>query len=260
MFSRAFNGSISVFGNVAAARTADEYIQMSSEPSRFLSSIRLAEQQHAKVVQAFAKIDEESGLIGDNLGIRAYADTSGTLGLKEWETQNDGSVASLNVGRDNESRVLSGQSDEFGQIFIGSRAEDRVPNGRFLNSNNGNIYFGEGGQDELIGSIGSDILVGGSARDFLTGRGGADTFVLEAASGGDVILDFDRGENDMFGLSGNLTYTDLRFEGTDDGQSTLITQSTSGSIIAEVRDVLPFTVSSPSNFDPNFQLSPFGVD
>lgn len=233
---------------------------MSFAPTGFLgATLNFGTDQHPRVVQAFAKIDEQPGLIGDNLGIRAYADTSGTLGLKEWKTLSNGSIASLRVDGDNVSQILQGQSNEFGKIFIGSRAEDTVPNGNFLGSSDGNIYFGEGGQDEIIGANGSDILVGGGAQDFLTGGGGADTFVLEAFKGRDIILDFDVSEGDIFGLSGNLTYENLRFDGTDNGQSTLIRQSASGIILAEVRGVSASIIDNPTNFDNNFQLSPFGV-
>jgi hypothetical protein len=65
------------------------------ELNRFLLGIG---EEHFRVPRAFAKIDEEPGRIGKNLGIKAYADTSGTLGLKQWQDLPDFSLAGTNRG------------------------------------------------------------------------------------------------------------------------------------------------------------------
>lgn len=53
--------------------------------------------------------------------------------------------------------------------------------------------YGEAGNDLLVGNGGTDILTGGAGNDTLTGGAGSDHFRFEAASGNDVVTDFQQG-------------------------------------------------------------------
>lgn len=58
-------------------------------------------------------------------------------------------------------------------------------------ANGSYVFLGGGmGDDHLYGGAGADILKGGSGFDVLTGGQGSDLFVIDIASGNDVISDF----------------------------------------------------------------------
>ena len=101
---------------------------------------------------------------------------------------------------------------------------------QWLNGGPGNdLIFGNLGADVLTGGPGDDTLLGGQGNDFLrggpgddvlfgdrgndilTGNSGADSFVLVAGFGSDVILDFEDG-SDRFLLASPLTFAALTFQ------------------------------------------------
>jgi predicted extracellular nuclease/Ca2+-binding RTX toxin-like protein len=96
--------------------------------------------------------------------------------------------------------------------------------------------FGGAGADRLFGGTGADTLTGGLGNDRLTGGLGNDIFVLETASGTDLILDFQSG--DKFGLTGGLTFGSLSF--TANGANTNIVNS--GNILAIVTGIAPTAI------------------
>ncbi len=106
--------------------------------------------------------------------------------------------------------------------------------------------FGGAGADRLLGGAGVDILYGGLGNDRLTGGLGNDIFALEAASGTDLILDFQTG--DRFGLTGSLTFDSLSFVAS--GVNTNITNS--GNVLAIVTGVAPSAIGVfvSTNFVP----------
>ena len=77
-------------------------------------------------------------------------------------------------------------------------------------------FFGESGNDTLIGNDNDDILFGGKGKDKLDGGSGKDTFILQPGDGGankdnaDIIEDFKIG-TDKIGLI-NLDYGQLTFQ------------------------------------------------
>jgi len=92
-------------------------------------------------------------------------------------------------------------------LIYGGSGNDRI------DGDGGNdIIYGEDGDDSIRGDEGDDFLIGGAGRDRLFGEEGADTFVLALGEGDDIIRDFEVGV-DMIGLSGGLTFADLRFSG-----------------------------------------------
>lgn len=102
--------------------------------------------------------------------------------------------------------------------------------------------FGNAGADRLFGGAGADTLYGGLGNNRLTGGLGNDIFVLETASGTDLILDFQSG--DRFGLTGGLTFGSLSF--TANGANTNIVNS--GNILAIVTGIAPSVINLSSNF------------
>ncbi len=79
--------------------------------------------------------------------------------------------------------------------------------------------FGLGGNDTVAGGPGDDRISGGPGFDILKGddapleqASGADTFVLAAGEGTDIIVDFEIGI-DVIGLAGGLAVDDLTFSG-----------------------------------------------
>lgn len=273
-FSRAFNGTNSVFGNEAAAATADEVVAMSFESSGPLSPFA----EHERVLLSFANIDEQPGRIGSNLGIRAYASTSGSLPLSTWQEIPNFPIAGsdrsftavLDVDIDNQSNQLLGlrNSGAFDNIVIGDEGSNSL--GGFEPPFNGNpgvigdqrysgrgadILYGEGGNDTLSGGSGADILIGGTGADSLTGGTGRDTFVLSSGDGSvdilrtNVINDFALGE-DVFGLWPGLTSEDLFFitSTSDLGSYTGISQISTGLILARIEGASANDLASGSSF------------
>jgi Ca2+-binding RTX toxin-like protein len=294
-FSRAFNGIESKFGNEKASATATEAIAMSFErqdPERDRYFLGTGE-EHFRVPRAFAKIDEEPGRIGRNLGTKAYADTSGTLGLKQWQElpnfrlsgTNRGYTSVLDIDNRDQSKlmfglkngstsdniVLGGKDYNFiaGQEIIEPRPSTLlVGDGRYSSSGSDTLY-GEDGPDVLNGGFDDDVLFGGTGVDFLTGGSGRDVFVISPGDGtNDVrmttnrILDFNASEGDRLGLDANagLTFDKIRITtGTIAGKpQTLIQEKSTGLYLAQIVDVPQSNVSSANFFE--FRTNPFGLD
>lgn len=141
----------------------------------------------------------------------------------------------LRGGKDDDS--LSGGVGN--DILSGNQANDSLDGGAgddFLRGGRGN--------DVLTGGNGNDILIGDLGSDTLTGGGGADTFVLILGEGltldttTDRILDFNPGEGDRIGVTGNLS----RLTFTQSGSDTLI--QFSGSTLGIVQNVASGIVQS----------------
>jgi hypothetical protein len=92
---------------------------------------------------------------------------------------------------------------------------------------------GLGGNDRLSGLDGNDTLIGGLGSDTLSGGKGRDIFALEVGAGSDRIIDF-KDRQDKLGLSGGLTFRQLRF--TRQGDNLLIRAGTDPlAVLAGVR-------------------------
>ena len=88
---------------------------------------------------------------------------------------------------------------------------------------------GKAGSDTLFGGRGNDTLDGGNGDDILFGGKGRDKFILRSPQGTDVIGDFKNGE-DLFLLTGGLTYDQIRVFETNNGMA--IALASSGEILA----------------------------
>lgn len=70
------------------------------------------------------------------------------------------------------------------------------------------MLIGGEGNDTLLGGAGDDMLVGGAGSDFLVGGAGDDVYMLDAASGGDTLIDTE-GRN-VIRFSANVDPENLR--------------------------------------------------
>ncbi|MEM6598680.1 MAG: DUF6851 domain-containing protein [Cyanobacteria bacterium P01_C01_bin.69] len=122
-------------------------------------------------------------------------------------------------------------------IIYGNAGRDRIVG----KAGNDTLYGGDD-DDRLIGDSGDDVLSGGLGNDKLTGDrrgtgGGADTFILRAFEGLDIITDFEVGI-DKIGLGGGLSFSDLSFE-----KRQILTN---GAAIATLRGIETTTLTADS--------------
>jgi ELWxxDGT repeat protein len=194
VFSRAYNGAKSIAGNKPLAVTADEAIEMD-----FSSTIDTGE-EHGRVIESFANLFGQSGLIGDLLGAKAYQSIS-TLPINDFgvltnpQVDTSGFRGILNIEKsdsdanvNNRANLLIGQATtgSNNDIVIGSAQDEDIQGTDSLSEVEGNgdrryngigndKLFGEDGNDTIRGKSGNDILVGGAGNDVLLGYGGVGT-------------------------------------------------------------------------------------
>jgi Ca2+-binding RTX toxin-like protein len=157
------------------------------------------------------------------------------------------------VGRLGDDTLFGGEGrdDVYGSegndILNGDGGDDILSGGNdadVLNGGSGkDTLYGGFGDDQLFGGDGNDQLYGSQDKDTLTGGSGADTFVLHLGdnvrrtlSGADLILDFEDG-SDKFGLTGSLTFVDLKLEAKDvdmDGVSDVVISDRAGEYLVVV--------------------------
>ncbi|WP_140456448.1 M10 family metallopeptidase C-terminal domain-containing protein [Amaricoccus solimangrovi] len=109
----------------------------------------------------------------------------------------------------------------FRSEVYGGEGEDRIS----VKGGDGNLLYGNQGDDSLYGSDASDQLIGGQGADYLKGGGGEDAFVFMWAREGrderDQVADFHIGEDkiDLSEIDANVFRTGdqaFRFSGPDD--------------------------------------------
>ncbi|PCH92773.1 MAG: hypothetical protein COB84_10205 [Rhodobacteraceae bacterium] len=88
------------------------------------------------------------------------------------------------------------------------------------------MYGGEG-DDKIVGGSGSDTLEGGAGNDHLWGGtwvqdGSADTFVMNAGGGRDMIHDFEVAQDQIDLSSYGLEFSDIQALMTNKGWATEI--------------------------------------
>ena len=97
--------------------------------------------------------------------------------------------------------------------------------------------------DNIQGGSGSDILYGNGGNDVLVGNSGADIFVLSSAAGTDTIRDWNDGI-DSFGLSNQLSFSDLSIINNANQTATLITDTTNNQLLAIVNNVSAIDITA----------------
>ena len=100
--------------------------------------------------------------------------------------------------------------------LLGTKGNDAFGGGEgrdFMLGKGGNDYLvGNGGNDRIFGGRGDDLIRGGEGNDLIRGGLGSDIIELAQDQGKDLVLGFRTAQNDKFGLSGGLEYSDLEFQ------------------------------------------------
>ncbi|EDX71711.1 type I secretion target GGXGXDXXX repeat protein domain protein [Coleofasciculus chthonoplastes PCC 7420] len=126
-----------------------------------------------------------------------------------------------------------------GDDFLDGGEDDDILNGDtgddiLLGGLGNDTLNGGADRDFLSGGVGDDLLDGGTGSDRLFGGAGADKFLLQSGTGGDLIFDFSDGE-DSFLLTDGLTFGQLSI--ISNGYSTLIRDNDTSEILVTVLGV-----------------------
>ncbi|MEL6469796.1 MAG: Ig-like domain-containing protein [Cyanobacteria bacterium J06623_4] len=142
----------------------------------------------------------------DDMGVLSGDHTfDGGAGVDEFYGQK-GAAISGNLD------VTLGDGDDLFFIVGASTASSDVDAG------DGNDFLNGGvGDDIFDGGAGNDFVLAGAGNNTVTGGAGDDIFGLTKGNGVTIITDFTLAnpfttERDLFGLTGDLTFEDLRFE------------------------------------------------
>lgn len=122
--------------------------------------------------------------------------------------------------------IFGGQDNDF---INGKQGDDLL-----LGDRGNDVIYGGQGNDRLFGNDGNDFLSGDIGNDTLIGGNGNDIFVLAANQGTDTIIEFQKGQ-DVIGLVGGLTFTQLTISQNADTTSIAITNT--GEILASLLGV-----------------------
>ncbi len=113
-------------------------------------------------------------------------------------------------------RILGGKEND---LINGGDGDDTLrgdlDNDTLIGGNGNDVLRGGKGDDQLLGGEGNDTLVGDVGRDTLDGGPGTDLLVLrrdlaDVAVGNVDVLLYDDAQ-DLIGLTGGLTFSDLTF-------------------------------------------------
>lgn len=129
----------------------------------------------------------------------------------------------INGGRDDDILIGGAGDDQVtgadgGDLLEGNDGDDT------LNGGSGEDFLSGGdGDDSIEGGSGDDVIVGGWGNDTLRGGGGKDDFHLGDFDGNDVILNFQRGQDQIyFTVSDPLDFQSLLASAVyADGNTTL---------------------------------------
>ncbi|HHP7230484.1 MAG TPA: S8 family serine peptidase [Xenococcaceae cyanobacterium] len=172
-------------------------------------------------------------------------------------TLNGGAGDDLVIGNDGKDLLVGGsgidliRGNQGNDALLGQKDLDLLFGGQgrdVINGGAGDDSI-EGGDDDdlLLGGIGRDILFGGEGTDTLVGGSNIDGFILQPSTGGDLIQDFQVGQ-DRFILESNLRFgQELSFEQlaiTQNNHQTLIAIAETGEILASLLGVSADSISS----------------
>ncbi|MGB0799135.1 MAG: calcium-binding protein, partial [Planktomarina sp.] len=134
-------------------------------------------------------------------------------------------------------RIFGGSGDdtmlggEGRDKLLGGTGDDDISGGAdrdYIHGGSGDdIVDGGAGADKLVGGAGSDTIIGGAGTDQMWGGdwgadGAADTFVVSAGGGKDLIHDFEVGTDILDLSSYGIEFNDLAAAMTDKGWATEI--------------------------------------
>ncbi|OCR01538.1 hypothetical protein BCD67_18780 [Oscillatoriales cyanobacterium USR001] len=199
-----------------------------------------------------------SRLIGDN--------TAENINLSTGQLTNFPGGAFVLGGNDTvqgstDSEMIGGNSGE--DSLLGGSGNDTLMGGKegdFVDGQGGNdlvrgdldadtvrggegndSLFGGRGNDLLFGDLGDDFISGDRDTDTLTGGGGKDTFALISNGGIDIITDFENGV-DLIQLPSGVNSVSLQ----SSGANTLIADSVTGEVFAQLNNVVASSLTSAS--------------
>ncbi|MDF0554735.1 peptidylprolyl isomerase [Kamptonema sp. UHCC 0994] len=259
------NGNYAVFGTVRQGLDIVDQIQQGDRISTAKVVQGIIPSRVSTVIRDNTLLNNFINKVNlANLPLRfsTLSDGTDTVQLTVQDSQQNTSGIQAGAGNDrvtgsSVSDVINGNqgndtlSGEAGDDYLrGGKDDDSLSGGvgnDIVSGNQGNDSLDGGagddflrggrGNDVLTGGDGNDILIGDLGNDTLTGGGGADTFVLIVGQGltldttTDRILDFNPGEGDRIGVTGNLS----RVTFTQSGSDTLI--QFSGATLGIVQNV-----------------------
>ncbi|WP_395173064.1 calcium-binding protein [Roseibium alexandrii] len=139
----------------------------------------------------------------------------------------------LDANPDVEAAVSAGITDAFAHAFQFGGTEGRATSAQdFIDGGEGNDTIRGGlGDDTLVGGSGKDIIDGGADDDIMFGGVGEDTFVFEANSGVDRIVDFEAGVDKLDITALDTTAADLVTGVTSDADGNAVVTFSSGNTV-----------------------------
>lgn len=192
------------------------------------------------VLKAVASVDPATGVV-TYVKNDLDADLALTIGLSTVDTildddiikfadnsslqfNNTGASASL-YGTSQMDHLIAGNS---GDILRGYAGDDLLTGGdgrdALYGGNQNDVLNGGAGDDYISGGSGSDVINGGAGNDVLHGGSGNDDFVFGTNEGDDIILDFNKIDDELIWDTGVTGSASL------DSGDTLVTLTDGGTI------------------------------
>ncbi|MEB3341988.1 Calx-beta domain-containing protein, partial [Okeania sp.] len=136
------------------------------------------------------------------------------------------------------THLTSGGYDKLAEVWEDAIINTVVAEDTLIDVEN---LIGSDGNDELTGNNVANELTGGAGNDTITGGGGDDLFIYSEGDGTDLITDFEL-SNDLFGLSGGLTFSKLTIE--DAGANTEVKVTLTDEVLAVLPGVVANDITS----------------
>ncbi|WP_446376697.1 Ig-like domain-containing protein [Coleofasciculus sp. D1-CHI-01] len=165
------------------------------------------------------------GLMGEDILNGKAGDDFADGGADDDQLQGEAGNDTL-LGNSGNDFLDGGEDDD---LLDGDTGDDILLGGLGNDTLNGGAD-----RDFLNGGVGDDLLDGGTGSDRLFGGAGADKFLLQSGTGGDLIFDFSDSE-DSFLLTDGLTFGQLSI--ISNGYSTLIRDNDTSEILVTVLGV-----------------------
>ena len=201
-------------------RSADAFVESTSEAEVLLREIKL-------IPTSEGGNDDLRGGTGDDTIFGNAGDDK--LHGGDGDDQLSGDEGSDNMMGGTGNDVMHGGTGD--DKLQGQTGDDTMDGGEgkdYLNAGEGDdVIDGGDGNDKIVGGKGSDVIEGGAGNDHMWGGnwwkdGSADTFVISAGSGKDMIHDFEVGIDKLDLSAYGLDYADIQNAMSDKGWATVI--------------------------------------
>lgn len=203
-------------------------------------------------------LDPDNWLLGSN---NKNDNISGTSGNDYLNGRGKDDVMSGKDG--NDTYVVNSNNDKLIESSNGGidivvswslkyELEDNIENARLergegeLDGNNlDNTILGSTGDNRIFGNGGDDIIIGSRGKDVLAGGTGSDIFVYEEErDGGDIILDFETGEDVMDFRQLDISMSDIEVKSGSNGAEIFVNNT----LMATLDDVQASDVDTSHDF------------